>query len=111
MGDRITNETNNCTAKLEYEQLDIVRRDKSTNANDELHLTHVVDQNPTNTHSRMTSKEDVSKYESINETTKMDHNTVSLEYEQLENIDNDTRTNVYDQLHVVYEVDLDPKNE
>lgn len=111
MGDRITNKTDNCTAKLEYEQLDIIRRDKSTNAYNELHVTHVVDPNPTFTHSIMTSIEDDSKYESINGTTKMDFNTFASEYEQLENNNEDKNTNVYDKLHVVNALDLDPKNE
>ncbi|XP_063406424.1 uncharacterized protein LOC134690378 isoform X3 [Mytilus trossulus] len=100
MGDRKTNETDNCTDKLEYEQLDIVRKDKSTNAYDELHVTHEDDKNLTNTHVMMTSREDDSKYKAIKETTQMYYNAVSSEYEQLENFDKDKCANVYDQLHV-----------
>ncbi|CAC5393839.1 unnamed protein product [Mytilus coruscus] len=71
------------TVISEYEQLDNAKNDKSINVYDQLLVTHVIDNDLTNYHSKtMISREEHSKNEPTDEINKLDKSTVSPEYEQ-----------------------------
>ncbi|VDI07861.1 Hypothetical predicted protein [Mytilus galloprovincialis] len=95
------NEIYTNTVTSEYEQLDNAEIDKSTKAYDLLHVKHVVDTDPTTIYSKtMISREEHNNYEPIEVINGVDNNTVSSQYEQLDNAETDTIVNVYDQLDV-----------
>ncbi|VDI08364.1 Hypothetical predicted protein [Mytilus galloprovincialis] len=95
----------------EYEQLDNADTDTSTHAYDQLNVTHVEKTNPTSSLSKTTtSREQHSKHESTKATTKLSYETVTSDYEQLNNAKKDKSMYVYDQLHVKDMTDTEQTN-
>ncbi|CAC5374865.1 unnamed protein product [Mytilus coruscus] len=95
-----SNEIDDNTATSEYEQLNNATKDTSMKAFDQLHVTHVVNTDPTYFYSKtMIPMEEHIKYEPVEEDTAMDKNTITSEYEQLDNNETDKSVNMYDHLN------------
>lgn len=89
--------------------MDYAKKDKSVNVYDQLHVTDIIDTEPTNYNSKtMISRDQQSKDEPTEETTELNNMTVTSEYEQLDNAKKDESVNVYDQLHDTDMMDNDP---
>ncbi|XP_071143390.1 uncharacterized protein [Mytilus edulis] len=110
--DRDTNEMDNYIIISDYQQLDKVKNRKTkTKPYDQLHVKHPVDSYQTDDHSNtLSSREEHTKYESIENKNKIFNNKVTLEYEVLNKTQQDKMTKAYDQLHYPHVVDTDSTN-
>lgn len=96
------NESTKATAvTLEYEQLDNAKRDKSLNVYDQLHVTDMIGNEQNNYNSMILRDQQ-------EETTNLNHMTVTSEYEQFDSAKKDKRVNVCDQLDVANVLSNDP---
>lgn len=97
--DRSTNNTDNNAVISDYQQLENTADvHKMTKAYDQLNVPRNLTTNDQANTSF--SREEYSKYESIEDSNRINTNTVISEYEVLHNAEKDTSTQAYDQLNV-----------